>query len=867
MSNRTGGDGFALVAARHAMTSSEVGSENYGALPSSYRRIKRSKSLATVRPSNIRLRLQRSVPFLRRQSTTTFHGGTEGRWERHEEAVQLARAHYFGRPDYQESQETDQYRLHNVKEKEHRRFRKSVRASIVLDDNSAVEVKNFSSFSITLRNRVRKVLGKTLSKKDSLPPQQLDAQRNHFSDFDHDAGLPGGFDAYQITEDVQHESKSCPAVAESELLEELDQFPCSLNPTASRESLHSNARSRVTSWTNSSIASSVGLRSGPLEHNRLSIIKEDGGPHQPSSSAGKHIGGVEVCRQSVQPTQGVGLENTVTPAVSSQRIYSALIKRISQEDAEVEKTRIALEAINQEKDKNLLNPKPTIRAVHSDSSVTTMASEHHNWLGGSRSSSWGQDQNRTDSMTGDLQDENASKNRERIVEQESQSSFFPFSSEKSPNTPSPFKRFLHERRSRSKSRSRSRSRSHSRGHAPDVDGSSVVNHQQSNPVMDRPRFALSSASIYSRTTNGGANEQYHRPIESSEELVSSIQSGSGSTGTATILPSAHASDSQRQWNPWAVPLDQSRHGPDHNSHTREDAQIRSGEQGSEHDEMPPGDMQGSSFLDAWDPTPALETPKVHILAGGGQTHSRHLRKASTDGLSNISNKADDGSKGSGGVRKLSPANLAKMLKSRKSQKGARSRSVGKENSPTAREGSPPISTPGRLHLQFRNGTSTGRLRTKTSEGVFYARNGIHTTPRGSISTTPSGSHESPSENAKSHLVARLSRPFNMDVPPHNRPFDSMYLGKRTFGHPDMFGDRLSVAPQVTEEAGSMSNQGTGDGASGLPSGSQSGSRGGSKMFGLLGRKRMVSNFLKSRRGERSTSTGDSNVAERGQVFI
>ncbi|OAP56912.1 hypothetical protein AYL99_09024 [Fonsecaea erecta] len=870
--NRTVGDAFAMVAARHAMTSSEVGPENYGALPSSYRRIRKSKSLVAFPHGNLRLRLQRSLPFLRHRSTTTFYKGSDGDWERHEEAVQIARAQFLDGSGQTDLQETEQHMPQKVKKRRRtpHKFRKTVRASAYLD---AVQLDTPAtrSFSLTFRDRVRRVLGKSLSRKESLPPQQLEAQRNHFAEFDQEATLVSGFDAYHITDDGHTPSRSrcSQPIREDDLVEDRDRVPYTVHSAASRESLHSNARSRVTSWTNSSITSSIGLRSGPIERNRLSIIKEDGGPHQPSSSAGKHIGGVAV---SLEPSQSATNNARTFPAVDSQEIYSALVKRISEEEVEVERTRIALEAINRDREPNssseVSDARPTIRAIHSDSSLNTMTAHNANRRSSSQSGSW---QQSADTRTDEQYKENADKTWERLAEQESQSTFFPFSSEKRPNiTPSPFKKFLDERRHRSHSRSRRRD------HA-DVDrGSIIVNRQLSNPVMERPQFGLSTASIYSRTTNGGSNEQYQRPFDSSDELRTTGPVESETNGMATILSTSFTLSANSQRNPWPDAVSRRDIEPDINSswHARETAQINPEEAVADDEEMASRTLAMSAdsrTAPSRFPLPSVgaalgsATPKVY------RTHADLLKRASADALSSISNKAEDGSKGSGSLRKLSPGNIAKLFKEKRSQRSLGPQGAGKENSPPVQPDSPPVSTPGRMHLQFRNGTTNGRLRKRASETVFYSGN-VYATSHGSISTTPSRSHESPSENVKHHLVARLSRPFDMDVPPHNRPFDSMYLGKRTSGHPDIFGgNRLSVAPRTTlDEPGLDMQTDPGDGHEGttaLPPRSYSVGKSAAKVLGLLGSKRMVSNFLRSRRGERSTSAGEHILGEGSPAFI
>ncbi|EXJ71954.1 uncharacterized protein A1O5_04456 [Cladophialophora psammophila CBS 110553] len=865
-----------MVAARHAMTSSEVGSENYGALPSSYRRVRKSKSLVVLPSGNLRLRLQRSLPFLRRQSATTFYNGADGAWGRHDEAVQIARAQFLDGSGCQPRQETEQQTPRKVKRKAQHKFRKTVRASGFRETDQPAETAVPRSFSLGFRDRVRKVLGKSLSKKDNLPPQQLEGRRNHFSEFDKESTLVSGFDAYQIIDDelTPRQSGCSQPILEHDPLEDFDKVPYTVHSAASRESLHSNARSRITSWTNSSITGSIGLRSGPIERNRLSIIKEDGGPHQPSSSAGKHIGGVEVFHE---PLQSVTNDGRTLPAVDSQRIYSALIKRINQEEAEVERTRIALEAINQgrkEMNHEVSDLKATIRAVQSDSSLSTMTGNNPNRRTSSHSGSWHQSigRGRTDEQHREIAD----KRRERLTEQESQSTFFPFSSEKNPNTPSPFKRFLNERRRRSRSGS-------SRGDQADLDSNSViVNRQSSNSVMNRPQFGLSSASIYSRTTNGGSNEQYHRPFDSSEELRIAGPTESEQAGTATILATTFTSSMNSRWNPWSETLNRREQTTASNSssHTRGRAQINSEEEDNRCDEEGASGTFAKSadrhipvrrYLGSFGDVPGASTPKVRSGTASGRPHTDLLKRVSADALSSISNKAEDGSKGSGSLRKLSPGNLTKLFKEKRSQRPVRPQSAGKENSPTVQADSPPVSTPGRLHLQFRNGTTNGRLRKKVSDGGFHSRN-LYSTPHGSISTTPSRSHESPSENAKDLLKARLSRPFNMDVPPHNRPFDSMYLGKRTPGHPDTFGSsRLSVAPRTMLDGGGLDMptdlDGVAEGETALPSRSYSVGKSAAKVLGLLGSKRMVSSFLRSRRGERSTSAGEHSLGEGSPAFI
>lgn len=911
-----------------------MNTENYGALPSSYRRIRKAKSMqsprrhalssqesplskplhggrtlrnatsfATLPISNLHVRLKQSLPFLRSKSASTRHPHSYDGSGSHEEAIHLARAQFLDEIEYQGVRDMS-LRSNGMKLKIHRRpFRNSVRTSLLIDPSkspSAQHVRGESpqsdrakrSFSSSVRDRLRKALGMSIKGKESIPPQQLEAQRSHFRELEDYGGAVSGFDSYLIEDKSQGTRQSVyrPANIDQDALEDLDKIPLNLRSSVSRESLHSNSRSRVTSWTNSSTTGSIGLRSGLIERNRLSIIKEDGGPHQPSSSAGRHIGGVEVFHE---PLQSITTDGQPLPSVDSRRVYSALIKRISQEDAEVERTRVALEIINQkhEKDgKKSAEEIPTIRTVHSNSSLMSAITDTHKRQFGSGSGSCHQIETK---KTPEQHKEIADKRKERLADQECQSSFFPFSGESNPSAPSPFKKFLHDRRGRQR-KSGNESESDNR--------SVIINRQPSNTVMNRSRFGFSSESIYSRTTNGGVNEQYRSPMASSEEVFREIKDEFDGTGMATIIPATYVGSNSGSstavsglddpklyhspWNVWSdTPVQLT--GPEESSrgtHTREKAQMNSDESSKEAERPTPSeDHLRSATTDLESGRPPLldlkfmsggNTQKSKGLLTGSKSHAELLTKGSVDALSNISNNAEDGSKTSGSLRKLSSGNLSQILKG-KSQVSKGQQDAGKENNPTDQQASPPLSTPGRLHLQFRYGASNGKLRKRASETAFNSRKGIHATPHCttiSTTTTPSRSEESPSEKAKEHLVSRLSRPFNMDVPPHNRPFDSMYLGKRTPGHPDAFGNsRLSVAPHVSPtHGGSRADVAQGSPnveTTALPSASSSAGTNTSKVLSLFSSKRMVSNFLKTRRGERSTSEGSQSVMGGEQAFI
>lgn len=906
-------------------------SENYGALPSSYRRLRKAKSMMTTHhrlsgsqespllsplrgtriprratsfaalPTNsFRVRLKQSLTSLRPKSRVTQYTRASA-GAAHDEAVRIARAQFF--EEEQRRQEGRQSEATKVDLTAlHRPFRKRFKTSQNLgSDGSSTPTGNGRgsiltdvgkrSFSASLRARLRRALRKTAKEKDSMPPQQLEAQRSHFGELGADTESISGFDAYCAEEENRHRRQSayfC-LTPEQNHPEDRDEMPYNLQLTASHESLHSNTRSRVTSWTNSSMTGSVGLRSGPIERNRLSIIKEDGGPHQPSSSVGRHFGGVSLFQEPIHSSTTDG--HTLAP-VDSQRVYSALIKRINQEEAEIERTRVAFEAINEEQDNcpgQRTDARPTIRVVHSSSSLTTMPVGNPCRQFSSHSSS---ENHMAGGMTPEQHKENLERRRERLAMQESQSSFFPFSSEQHPPAPSPFKRFLHDRRHDE--------RSSNWGENTDPDGSSVVvKRDSSNGVIDRRRFGFSSDSVYSRTTNGGSNDQYRPPVGSSDELPDPANSVSEVAGMATIMasvysrsdvtsPSApnHLEIGQTQtseWNPWSETLNARPEdiGNLGETHRREPA-LAAPEEGrrsvdvegfpattrpnvSYHPERPV-DVGGA-------PTGIPSEPKIDLSAGNRR--SGLLGTGRAEALSTISNQVEDGRGTTESLRKLSPRNLAKRLREKKTQVMARQDEPGKENIRADQSESPPMSTPGKKQLQFRNGNTTGRLRKRGSETAFNARKGLYSTPPSALaltSTPPSRCDESPSEKARHQLVARLSRPFNMDVPPHNRPFDSTYLGKRTPRYADTIGNsRLSVAPCFPVKADGSDTPDSGENGAGetygIPSESSTVGRSAAKILGLFNSKRMVSNFLKSRRAERSASESGLSMARGSPAFI
>ena len=199
-----------------------------------------------------------------------------------------------------------------------------------------VKLKGFSdkarSISLTVKNKIKRVFQRRKSHNE-LPAQQIDSHRPHFHDYGSSAlgldqdGLPLPTPDDSIPDQANTRSQSP------------HQMPVRLDlvaDTGSMRSVQSSehlsvTKSRVTSWADSSAANTM-TRQQLLEGKRLSIIQENGGPHQPSSSAGR-IGfaarrGYAVFKNPMKVRKN---GDRSSQAFESQRIVSALHKKLEEE--------------------------------------------------------------------------------------------------------------------------------------------------------------------------------------------------------------------------------------------------------------------------------------------------------------------------------------------------------------------------------------------------------------------------------------------------------------------------------------------------------------------------------------------------------
>ena len=873
----------------------------YGSEPSSYRKIRKVKSVLTPRKratsmhnmsscspysartlrnmksslgdaeQGLKLGLRRSISFLRGSSGNLSKAfkRAESQTKPPDEAIQLAQEQFHNDLEQQRLRQKPSFFSTKTRQPQ-KAFRKTVRSNRTTDLGDGIQSENQDAYtfkpesksrsiSASFRDKVKRIFGRSVSNKDKFPAQHLDASRPHFRDYIDGAGMESALDQYFVDNNdaTARGSLYIPSNHGHNSLEDLDQMSTTLRSAQSMESLHSNtSRSRVTSWTNSTTthANSVAARGGtPLERKRLSIIKEDGGPHQPSSSVGRHVGGIEVFRRPLPAQNAYGKSG---PPLDSQRIYSALMKRIDQEQADAESSRSIGTPVNEEADTvpssaQSYETAPTVRAVPSEASLRTVAPDNEHRQFSIGSSSWQEDSGMTPQELAQHH-ENIERRRAQLAEQEQKSSFFPFSNRSNPQTPSPFKLALTALRGNSTT-----SQSES--------GSVVVNRATESEDHVQGKFAMSSDSIYSRTTGGHPDPLTLSGQSNPEDTDESPPVG----GMATIIRTKFAryprpapglvqlhrarSTERGEWKGWMedqmTTLDR-RHSRASTSHHREHAQIDGddaaigngggrasaskgvgpelGRRGSQKTIRSVKDNEAtlvpltrkSSIMN--DRFPLLDLKEVPRNSTPKPTACQ-LQRASMIGLNNENKKlggANTQRKGSG------------RLRGKRSQVSLKYKAED--------ENSPLFSTPGRLQ-------ASGHEHLKTASLANLKE----------ITPTPEQRHKSQMNmanwaqfgrnitNDSDRNLSRLSRPFDMDIPNGNRPFDSVYLGtEQLHGKGGKVG-RLSVAPGAATGTPGYSGDDDESGETALPKIEEKSASSESRK--MMSSKRMVSNFLRSRR--------------------
>ncbi|CZS91659.1 hypothetical protein WAI453_011846 [Rhynchosporium graminicola] len=348
--------------------------DDIASTPSSYRRVRRSKSMfsplkapsvfytngtpdrpessymggrtaasysqtPSTQPKQSALRAPKSMSFLKGRRDHTQS-------DRNDNAVQLARDRFFRDAEQQRLREQPSFlfRAKAQKQQQDKSFRKSLRASSansyglpVGSSNQAIASKESGlkdvarKASKTIRNKLKRVFGRSSKDEDpvTIPNQQVDARETHVRQYNGDDKT-----ADDTFANIPHPN-------EASLSRVTSRVP-SLHAIASNQQLKSNAgsvrsldsddKSRVTSWTSAganTVAAPLNQTQLQEQHQRLSIINEIGS-HVPSSSFSRARLANQFSAYPVVHRQSKSTGHIPAPAVDSARVYSALMKRLDE---------------------------------------------------------------------------------------------------------------------------------------------------------------------------------------------------------------------------------------------------------------------------------------------------------------------------------------------------------------------------------------------------------------------------------------------------------------------------------------------------------------------------------------------------------
>ncbi|KAK5949415.1 hypothetical protein OHC33_009588 [Knufia fluminis] len=837
---------------------------SYEGEPSSYRRLRKANktlrhdtNAANLDGPGLKLRLKKSfdvLKFTRRRATSPEKPPHNSPYR--PESVELARTQFLQSHSSPQPLDGSPDVLYNGQRRQKKDFRSSLRSSDSAEPKELQVPKHSAltaarSISSSLRNRFKRAF----SKPDScLPPQQLDAARAHFGDATFGDIGNGGFDSYLTEENHELRRGSLYDDPWHEKVddEDLRKLATMAPVNKSNESLSASSKSRVTSWTNTTTTGS--MRETPLERKRLSVIQEDGGPHQPSSSAGTHLGSVSVFRKPLPLPPG--------QQPNPQRLYSALVRRMNQES--VDRASIAEEEDEESHSSAARIPERTIRAVTSSTAAgpyTEHETAEDDAVGGHQVPSNVADAVR-EAFRYNHSEESVYSRRDNgapnpdyqhcvnISEQDIGARDMPL-----------FGKDINMYRLANKSNPYAsdltfddalRSNNHTGG---SVDSSRLetsrgITHVRQKSVrevqyrvMPTPEINQSQASFKSESEISKAPSHVREQAQINSDQTTPVPSKFANDPISKALNHIVKSSGDNDRNDSRTPTP-SEAVPDQLSVAKKRFPLLNVKQVSKNNTPIPS--RNSSL------TRSQSGLLQQMADAERQQNSKHENKLATS------------------LRKISPENVANLLKGKKSLAVLSHKKLEKENRPISGENTPETkvdeahaaSTPGPSYLAMRSGNSAGQLM-KQKETNNHS--------------------ESPTDLVKATLSARLSRPFDMDTPNLNRPFDSMYLGKREIGHQDTTGGRLSVAQaqqaqnhvlgydkRRSFERGPGGYGGLGpspfDGQTPVkqeeetalphfPTPEDQLKHKSSKMGMSLGSKRMVSNFLRSRRKAVSSEEG------------
>ena len=358
-----------------AQSSGEFGESDNASAPSSYRKLRKAKSLFSPgkAPSAVfsdgvpygkrhfrrqsfhssdayneplRVpdpRLRKSYSFLR--GVTDRVSNSSRQYASSDAAVQLARDQYLRQLEQQRLKEQSSFLGLGKRRKSPKAFRRTVRTSstnsattsslVPAEPQKTQDISHKArSLSQTIKKKIERVFKRYTDTEDTVPVQHVNATHPHYGD-------------YISTSDGKEQRYPPVPEPDAELLLRVGSresvtytAPVFMDKIARPGSIRSaysdddesNTKSRVTSWTDSTAANTINIPK-TLERKRLSVIREDGGPHQPSSSTRQYEGtsdGYAGFRQPVRQSSA----GRITGPIDTHRIFSALQKKIDENNRE-----------------------------------------------------------------------------------------------------------------------------------------------------------------------------------------------------------------------------------------------------------------------------------------------------------------------------------------------------------------------------------------------------------------------------------------------------------------------------------------------------------------------------------------------------
>lgn len=366
--------------------------DDVASTPSSYRRIRRTKSMLSSRKEDSGLygtgsdmpenggekstlsegflEERASRPVLKAPKSMSFLYGRKDRINvpvkqdhNHDLAVQMARDNFLQQVAQQRIKEQPSFILRPKVRREGKAFRKSVRSSSgtqtygmpVLGPNQAPKDMGLKTkarnVSLSLKGKIKRLFRRSTDEVERIPDQQVKAERSHVHGLD-DSGL-------KIRDSMTDTSLNSPSerlgpefTARGETRQSvptshlLSSRMGSTQSLGSNDNSESNMKSRVTSWSNTASAQNTLDSRHTMatmteqERQRLSIIQENGAHYSTSSRGYSRLSNqfsaypaFQLPSKGRRGSKGSGLETgkgVLVAPVDSARVYSALMKRLDE---------------------------------------------------------------------------------------------------------------------------------------------------------------------------------------------------------------------------------------------------------------------------------------------------------------------------------------------------------------------------------------------------------------------------------------------------------------------------------------------------------------------------------------------------------